>query len=335
MTKIQQNNFTNFLLYKSWNWEIKVDVFLKDENIWLSQKKISELFFVDRSVITKHIKNIFETWELEENSNVQKMHFAHSDKPIKYYNLDTIIAVWYRVNSKRATEFRIWANKILKEYIIKWYSMDVEKLKNPNNPFWKDYFDEQLEIIRDIRSSERRLYQKITDIYSQCSIDYDKNSEITKKFFSTVQNKLHWAITKQTAAEIVISRSDHKKEKMWLTTWKNSPNWKIRKNDVSIAKNYLNEKELKPLNRIVSMYLDYAEDHAEKYKAMTMHDWAEKLDKFLNFNEKDILTNSWKITAKLAKEFAENEFEKFSIIQDKNYISDFDRETERFLKSNK
>ena len=327
------SDFSEFLLYKTSNWEIKVDVFLHDENIWLSQKKIAELFWVQRPAITKHIKNIFDTWELNEKEvcSILELPTDHwaikwkiQNQKVKYYNLDLIIAVWYRVNSKRATDFRIWANKILKNYIIKWYAMDVEKLKNPKNPFWKDYFDEQLEIIRDIRSSERRLYQKITDIYAECSIDYDKDSEITKKFFATVQNKLHWAITKQTAAEIIYNRADYKKENMWLTTWKNAPNGKIRKYDVSIAKNYLIQEELEPLNRIVSMYLDYAEFQAKNYKAMTMKDWVEKLDKFLEFNEKEILENPWKITAELAKEFAESQFEKYKIIQDKNYISDFD-----------
>lgn len=328
------NNITEFLLYKSWSWEIKVDVFLQDENIWLSQKKIWKLFGVDRTVITKHIKNIFKTEELKQNSVCAK--FAHTAEDWKkyntnFYNLDAIIAIWYRINSKRATEFRIWANKILKEYIIKWYSMDVEKLKNPNNPFWKDYFDEQLEIIRDIRSSERRLYQKITDIYSQCSIDYDKNSKITKNFFATVQNKLHWAITKQTAAEIIISRVNYKKEKIWLISWKNSPEWKIRKPDVFIAKNYLNKEELKQLNRIVTMYLDYAELQAENYQTMTMIDWEEKINKFLKFNEKEILQNSWKITAEIAKEFAESEFDKYKVIQDKKYLSDFDKECKNLI----
>jgi len=332
MKDIIKNNqkLSEFLLYKSSSWDIKVDVFLKNENIWMPQNKIAELFDVDRTVVTKHIKNIFESQELIEKSNVQKMHFSHSDKPIKFYNLDVIIAVWYRVNSKRATQFRIWATKILEEYIIKGYSMNIEKLKDPNPTFWKDYFKEQLEIIRDIRSSERRMYQQITDIYSECSIDYDKDSEITKNFFATVQNKLHWAITKQTAAEIIISRVDHKKEKMWLTSWKNSPKWKIRKTDVSIAKNYLDKEELRPLNRIVTMYLDYAEHQAEKQISMTMKDWVEKLDLFLEFNEEEILNDIWKITAKIAKEFAENEFEKYKVIQNKNYISDFDREIKKF-----
>jgi len=319
---------TEFLLYKWNSWEIKVDVLLQNETIWLPQKKIAELFDVDRTVVTKHIKNIFENLELEENSVCAN--FAHTASDwkkynTKYYNLDMIIAVWYRVNSKRATQFRIWATKILEEYIIKGYSMNVEKLKDPKPVFWKDYFNEQLEIIRDIRSSERRMYQQITDIYSECSIDYDKNSETTKKFFATVQNKLHWAITKQTAAEIIVSRADHKKDKMWLTSWNNSPNWKIRKIDVSIAKNYLSEKELKPLNRIVTMYLDYAEHQAEKKIPMTMKDWVSKLDLFLQFNEEEVLNDSWKVTAIISKSFAESEFEKYKIIQDKEYISDFDK----------
>ncbi len=321
-----KDELTEFLLYTSPSGEIKVDVLLQDETIWLSQKKIAELFDVERSVITKHIKNIFDTEELKEKSNVQKMHFGHSDKPINYYNLNVIIAVGYRVNSKRATQFRIWATKILDEYIIKGFSINIERLKDPTPIFGKDYFKEQLEIIRDIRSSERRMYQQITDIYTECSIDYDKDSDITKKFFATVQNKLHWAITKQTAAEIVTSRANAKKEKMGLTSWKNSPSGKIRKSDVSIAKNYLTEKELKPLNRIVTMYLDYAEHQAEKYVAMTMKKWVDKLDAFLQFNQEDILEDAGKVTAEIARSFAENEFEKYKPIQDKDYISDFDKE---------
>lgn len=329
---IIKNELKKFLLYTAPNGDIKVEVFLCNESIWLSQKKIAELFDVDRSVVTKHIKNIFNTKELEEKSNVQKMHFGHSDKPIKYYNLNVIIAVGYRINSKRATQFRIWATRILEEYIIKGFSMNIEKLKDPNPVFGKDYFREQLEIIRDIRSSERRMYQQITDIYAQCSIDYDKDSETTKEFFATVQNKLHWAITKQTAAEIIISRANSEKDKMGLTSWKNSPKGKIRKFDVSIAKNYLTEKELKPLNRIVTMYLDYAEHQAEKYIAMTMKDWIEKLNAFLQFNKEDILKNAGKVTAEIAKIFAESEFEKYRLIQNKDYISDFDEEIKRLKK---
>jgi hypothetical protein len=336
--KIIAAKFSSFLIYKSPNEEIKVDVFIKDENIWLSQKNIASLFDVKIPAISKHLNNIYSENELEKKSTISILETVQIEgsrevkRNVEYYNLDAIIAVGYRVNSKKATQFRIWANKILKEYIIKGYAMDVERLKNPNNPFGKDYFDEQLEKIRDIRSSERRMYQKITDIYAECSIDYDKNSEMTKKFFATVQNKLHWAITHKTAAEIIVTRASHDKKTMGLTSWRNSPKGKIRKKDVSIAKNYLNKEELKPLNRIVTMYLDYAEHQAEKYVAMTMKDWVKKLDAFLEFNEEDILKNFGKVTAKIAKEFAESEFEKYKIIQDKNYISDFDAEVKKLLK---
>jgi hypothetical protein len=253
-----------FLLYKTPNGDVKVDVLLQNETIWLPKKKIAELFDVNVPAISKHLKNIFESGELLKKATVSILEIVQNEsgrevkRNTEFYNLDAIIAVGYRVNSKRATQFRIWATTVLKEFIIKGYTMDVERLKNPQPLFGKDYFKEQLEKIRDIRSSERRLYQQITDIYAECSIDYDYESETTTKFFATVQNKLHWAITGKTAAEIIISRADHKKDKMGLTSWKNSPNGKIRKSDVSIAKNYLSEKELKPLNRIVTMYLDYA-----------------------------------------------------------------------------
>jgi hypothetical protein len=250
---------TEFLLYKTPNGDIKIDVLLQNETIWLPQKKIAELFDVNIPAISKHLKNIFNSGELDEKVVVSILeiptkHGAIKDKvqtqKTKFYNLDAIIAVGYRINSKRATQFRIWATKVLKEFIIKGYTMDVERLKNPKPIFGQDYFQEQLEKIRDIRSSERRMYQKITDIYAECSIDYDLDADITKEFFATVQNKLHWAITHQTAAEIIVSRANHKKDKMGLTSWKNSPHGKIRKSDVSIAKNYLSEKELKPLNVI-------------------------------------------------------------------------------------
>ena len=330
-----------FLLYKTDKGDVKVDVLLQNETIWLPQNKIAELFDVQRPAITKHLKNIFESGELDEKVvcsilELTTQHGAIADKtqtkPTKFYNLDAIIAVGYRVNSKRATQFRVWATNVLKEFIIKGYTMDVERLKNPQPIFGQDYFKEQLEKIRDIRSSERRFYQQITDIYAECSIDYDYDSEITKEFFATVQNKLHWAITGQTAAEIIVSRANHEKEKMGLTNWKNSPEGKIRKSDVSIAKNYLTEEELKPLNRIVSMYLDYAEDQAEQGNVMTMKDWAGKLNAFLQFNQKDILKNSGKVTAAIAKEFAENEYEKYKPIQDKLFESDFDKEVKKLLK---
>lgn len=334
---------TEFLLYKTPNGDVKVDVLLQNETIWMPQKKMAELFDVQVPAISKHLKNIFESGELDDKVVVSILeipteHGAIQNKiqlnKTKIYNLDAIIAVGYRVNSKRATQFRIWATAILREYIIKGFAMDVERLKNPQPVFGEDYFKEQLEKIRDIRSSERRMYQQITDIYSECSIDYEYNSETTKEFFATVQNKLHWAITKQTAAEIIVARANHKKDKMGLTSWKNSPGGKIRKSDTSIAKNYLSEKELKPLNRIVTMYLDFAEHQAEKGVAMTMKDWVEKLDAFLQFNEEDILNNSGKVTAEIAKAFAESEYEKYRVIQNENYISDFDKEIKKLQPKN-
>lgn len=332
-----KNNFkkSNFLLYKTPTWEIKVDVLLQDENIWMSQKSIAELFWVKIPAISKHLKNIFETWELNEKWTVSKMETVQKEgnreitREVSFYNLDVIIATWYRVNSMQATKFRIWANKILKEYIIKGFVMDDERLKNPNNPFWKDYFDEQLERIRDIRSSERRFYQKITDIFSLCSIDYDKNSKTTKTFFATVQNKLHWAITWETASEIIYNRVDSKIEHIWLTTWKNFPENTIRKTDVEIAKNYLKENEIDILNRIVSMYLDYAELQAKEQKIMTMDDWIKKLDWFLQFHEKNILTNTWKISKELAFKKAHKEFWIYNIKRLDSYISDFDIEVKK------
>ena len=329
------DKLTEFLLYKSPNGDIKVDVLLRNETIWLPQKKIAQLFDVNVPAISKHLNNIFESGELNKEATVSILEIVQNEsgrnvkRKVEFFNLDAIIAVGYRVNSQRATQFRIWATQVLKEFIIKGYTMDVERLKNPTPIFGKDYFDEQLEKIRDIRSSERRVYQKITDIYSECSIDYDVSSETTKTFFATVQNKLHWAITGHTAAEIIVSRANHKKGKMGLTSWKNSPKGKIRKSDVSIAKNYLSEKELKPLNRFVSMYLDYAEHQAEKNIPMTMKEWVVKLDTFLEFNQESILQNSGKVKAAIAKTFAESEFEKYRPIQDKQYISDFDREMKK------
>jgi hypothetical protein len=325
---VPNNTFTEFLLYTTPNGKVKVEVFLRDENIWLTQDKIAELFGVQRPAITKHLKNIFESGELEESAVSSILELTAGDGKnykTKFYNLDAIISVGYRVNSSQATHFRIWATEHLKEYIIKGFTMDDERLKNPNNIFGHDYFEEQLARIRDIRSSERRFYQKITDIYSQCSADYDIHSEITKQFFATVQNKLHWAITHQTAAEIIQSRADSQKQNMGLTTWKNAPGGQIRKTDVSVAKNYLNETELTGLNHIVSMYLDYAEMQANNRKLMYMNDWVSKLDAFLQFNEKDILTNAGKVTAEIAKAFAENEFEKYRGIQDRLLESDFDK----------
>ena len=319
-----QTTTHDFLIYRDSNNDVKVSVMLINSDIWLTQNLIAELFDVGRSTITEHINNILNSGELNENNTVGKTDVDHSKKPVKIYNLDMIIAVGYRVNSKKATNFRIWATKVLKEYMIKGFVMDDERLKNPNYIFGEDYFEEMLERIRNIRSSERRFYQKITDIYSSCSVDYDKDSEITKEFFKTVQNKLHYAITGQTAAEIIYNRVDSKKEHMGLKTWKNSPNGPIYRYDVDIAKNYLNEKELKVLNRIVTMYLDYAELQAENHNAMTMKDWVEKLNAFLQFNGKEILHNAGKISAKVAQELAYKEYDKFKVKQDKLYKSDFD-----------
>lgn len=325
---------TQFLLYKAENGKIKVDVLIQDETVWLTQEQMAELFGRDRTVISKHIKNIFVEGELDEN--VVCANFAHTTKHgaienktqtanIKFYNLDVIISVGYRVKSLQGTRFRQWATQHLKEFIIKGFTMDDERLKDPRQIFGKDYFDEQLERIRDVRSSERRLYQKITDIYAQCSADYDPNAQISKEFFATVQNKLHFAIVGETAAEIIYNRVDSQKQNMGLTSWKNSPNGRIRKDDVMVAKNYLSLEELDFFNRIVTMYLDYAEMQAKNKKVMYMKDWVLKLDAFLQFNEKEVLEHKGKISHEVAVTLALNEFEKYRVIQDKEYLSDFDK----------
>jgi hypothetical protein len=324
----KNNEFTEFLLYKSPNGKVKVEIFLHNETVWLTQEKIAQLFGVQRPAITKHLRNIFESGELEKNSVSSILEHTAADGKkykTKFYNLDAIISVGYRVNSKQATHFRIWATRVLKEYIIKGFSMDDERLKNPNRVFGHDYFEELLYRIRDIRSSERRFYQKITDIYAQCSADYDPDEQITKEFFATVKNKLHFAISGQTAAEIIHQRVDSKKANMGLKNWKNAPDGPIRKYDVDIAKNYLNEKELDHLNRIVTMYLDYAEMQAEKRIVMYMQDWVEKLDAFLKFNEEEILQDSGKISHEVAIALAESEYEKYRVYQDRLFESDFDR----------
>jgi len=332
---IPNNSFTEFLLYTTPNGKVKVEIFLRDENIWLTQDKIALLFGVQRPAITKHLQNIFESGELTENSVSSILeHTADDDKTYKtkFYNLDAILSVGYRVNSSQATQFRIWATERLKEYIIKGFTMDDERLKNPNTIFGKDYFEEQLARIRNIRSSERRMYQKVTDIYAQCSADYNPNEEITKQFFATVQNKLHFAITGKTAAEIIHTRVDSGKRNMGLTVWKNAPKGKIRESDVMIAKNYLNEKELDHLNRIVTMYLDYAEMQAERGVLMRMKDWVMKLNAFLKFNERDVLADAGKVSHEVAEALALEEYEKYRVEQDKDYISDFDRVVKKLNK---
>jgi len=338
------NTFRKFLLYTTPNGKVKVEIFLRNENIWLTQDKIAQLFEVQRPAITKHLKNIFFSGELDEDKvgSILEHTTKHGavkgktqTKFVKYYNLDAIICVGYRVNSKQAAQFRIWATQVLKEYIIKGFAMDDERLKNPEYVFGQDYFEEQLARIRDIRSSERRLYQKITDIYAQCSADYNPDEKISKQFFATVQNKLHFAVTGQTAAEIIHSRVSGTKSNMGLKTWKNAPKGRIRKTDAIIAKNYLNERELDQLNRIVTMYLDYAEMQAQTRSVIYMKDWVKKLNAFLKFNEKDVLQNFDKISHDIALTLAENEYEKFSEIRDKEYISDFDKITAKLFRENK
>ena len=328
------NNTTPTLLYYGDEGAVSIEVIIDKENetMWATQKTIASLFNVSKQNISYHLKDIFVTGELDENSVVKEILTTADDNKkysTKFYNLDVIISVGYRINSKNATQFRIWATKTLKEYIVKGFVLDDELLKNGTR-FGKDYFDELLERIRDIRTSERRFYQKITDLFAECSYDYNPNSEITKNFYSKVQNKLHFAITGDTAAELIDHRASHEKEFMGLTSWKNSPKGKIRKSDVTVAKNYLTKEELSELNRIVSMYIDYAENQAAKHRLMSMEDWAKRLDLFLEFNEYNILDYKGKIKMSLAKEKALGEYEKYKVIQDKVYQSDFDRFLEDF-----
>jgi len=325
---------SDIIFYSTSEGNIRVEVYYEDETFWLSQKRIAELFGVEVNTINYHIKEIFKSGELSEDSVIRKFRITAEDGKrylTNFYNLDMIIAVGYRVNSYQATQFRIWATKTLREFIIKGFVLDDERLKH-GEKFGKDYFDELLERIREIRASERRFYQKITDIYQQCSIDYDKNADITQIFFKTVQNKLHWAVTGKTAAELIAERADANKKNMGLKTWKNAPDGKILKSDISIAKNYFEENEIKELERIVTMYLDYAENQAAKNRPMKMQDWIEKLDAFLKFNEYEILTNPGKVSNEIAVNLAGKEYKKFRVEQDKKYISDFDKEIKKLKK---
>lgn len=331
---------SDFLLYTTPDGDIRVDVLFQDETVWLTQKRMADLFGVEVNTINYHIKEILKSGELQEVSTIRKFRIVQNEggrevvREIEFYNLDVIISVGYRVNSEKATRFRIWATQTLRNYIVKGYAIDDERLKNGPH-LGKDYFDELLEKIREIRASERRFYQKITDLYAEGSVDYDKESVITLKFFKTVQNKLHWAITGHTAAELIAGRVSSQKPKMGLATWKNAPKGKILKTDVSIAKNYLEEKEISELNRIVAMYLDYAENQAKKQRPMKMEDWAEKLDAFLRFNEYEILDNPGKVSHEVAKTLAEKEFETYRVLQDREFISDFDRDTQKYLENEK
>lgn len=316
---------------------VRVEVLYELETFWMNQKRIAELFGIDVRTISYHLKEVYDSGELTPEATLRKIWRVQIEgnrevrREIEFYNLDAIISVGYRVNSAQATQFRIWATQTLREFIVKGFVLDDERLKL-NKRFGKDYFDELLERIREIRASERRFYLKITDIYEQCSIDYDAAADVTKTFFKTVQNKLHWAVTGKTAAEIIAERADASKPSMGLTTWKNAPDGKVLKSDVSIAKNYLIEEEIKELERIVSMYLDYAENQAARQIPMKMTEWITKLDAFLQFNEYDVLTNAGTVSAEVAKRLAEEQYASFRVEQDKRFESDFEKEIKRIEK---
>ena len=326
---------TSLLLYRTDDGQTRIEVVYRNEDFWLTQKTLAELFAVGVPAVSKHLKNIFDTGELVPKATVSKMETVGKEgdrevrRQLDFYNLDAIIAVGYRVNSYEATQFRIWATKTLREYLVKGFVLDDERLKQGKS-FGKDYFDELLERIREIRASERRFYQKITDIYA-LSIDYDKHAPITKEFFAAVQNKLHWAITGKTAAEIIHDTADADKPHMGLTNWKHAPDGMILKSDVVVAKNYLNEAQVKSLNRIVSAYLDLAEDRAARRMLMKMSDWQVYLIKFLELSEYPILQGKGKVSALEARLKAEQAFAEYRERQDRDYISDFDREVRRLL----
>lgn len=333
-----QNDFekhAEIVLYQVDNSDVSVNALIKDETIWLTQKAMGELFGVEKAAISKHLKNIYSENELNEESTVSKMETVQKEgkRDIKrtqsFYNLDAIIAVGYRVNSKEATKFRIWATSVLKEYIKKGFVLNDEKLKNGSNVFGKDYFKELLERIRSIRASERRIWQQITDIFAECSIDYDKDSEITKEFYATVQNKFHYAITGKTAPEIIAENADHTKEHMGLTTWKRSPDGRILKSDTIVAKNYLQLDVIKKLERLVSGYFDYVEDIVERENTFTMEEFAKSVNEFINFRKYDVLKDKGKVTREEANKKAYTEYDIFNKTQ--KLDSDFDK----FIKSNK
>lgn len=329
------NKEFKFLIYKSEQEDIKVNVVIKDETIWLTQKAMAELFGVEVPAISKHLSNIYSEGELQVESTVSKMETVQSEgnrkvkRTLDFYNLDVIISVGYRVNSRKATNFRIWATSILKEYMIKGFAMDDEGLKQCKTAFGKDYFKELLERVRSIRASERRIWQQITDVFAECSIDYDKNAEETKDFYAMVQNKFHYAITGKTAAEIINSSADRNVENMGLTTWKNSPDGRILKSDVTIAKNYLSEKDIKKLERAVTGYFDYIEDLIERENTFTMEQFALSINEFLAFRKYDILRNKGSITKKKADEKACIEYDEFNKTQ--KIVSDFDREIKKMM----
>ncbi len=330
----------NFILYTAGENEIKIGVFIQDETVWLTQTGLGRLFGKSKATISEHLKNIFAEGELQREATVRDFRTVqtegsrHVERTLEHYNLDAIISVGYRVNSYQATQFRIWATKTLKEFIIKGYVLDDQRLKQGGQLFGKDYFDDLLERIREIRASERRFYQKITDIYAQCSVDYDPKAPVTQEFYATVQNKLHWAITGKTAAEIIYSSADAEKAHMGLTTWKNVPEGKIIKLDTAVAKNYLSEEHIRELNRIVSAYLDLAENRAERQITMSMADWVEFLDRFLELSDYPILADKGKVSALEAQLKAAQEYDRYRQIQDQSYLSDFDKQI-RHLTSGK
>jgi hypothetical protein len=327
-----RNSTAEFLIFTRQASEAGIEVRVEDETVWLTQKLMAALFEVDVRTISEHLNNLFACGEQSKAAVIRKFRNTATDGKsyqTNFYNLDAIIAVGFRVNSARATQFRQWATGVLRDFAIRGYVLDKERLKN-GSFFSKEYFDNLLAEIREIRASERRFYQKITDIYAT-AMDYSAEAETTQTFFATVQNKLHFAIHGHTAAEVIVTRVDSKKERMGLTTWKNAPHGKILKPDVAIAKNYLTGKELRLLDRFVTMYLDYAEDQAERNIPMTMEDWATKLNAFLKFNNREVLDNPGKVTQEIAKAFAESEFEKYRIVQDRLFESDFDRQVKNLL----
>lgn len=331
------NSEFKFLIYTTQTEDIKVNAVIKNETIWLTQKAMADLFSVNVPAINKHLKNIYDDGELEESATISKMEIVQKEgnrdvkRAVDFYNLDAIISVGYRVNSKKATAFRIWATKILKEYMTKGFVLDDERLKQGETAFGKDYFRELLERVRSIRASERRIWQQITDIFAECSIDYDKSSDITKHFYAMVQNKFHFAITGSTASEIVYKNADHTKEHMGLTTWKHSPDGRILKSDVTIAKNYLTEKQIKQLERLISGYFDYIEDLIERENTFTMEAFAESINEFLSFRKYQILPDNGKISRKDAKLKAETEYIEFN--KNQKIISDFDRAVKKMLEN--
>ena len=334
-----RSSAAEFLIFETQAKEDSVEVRYEDNTLWLTQKMMAQLFSVESNTITYHLQDLFRSKEITEDSTTRKFRVVQTEgnrqvtREILHYNLEAIISVGYRVNSIKATQFRRWATRILQQYAIKGYVLDKKRMEN-GSFLGEDYFEELLEEIREIRLSERRFYQKITDIYST-AMDYDKDSPITKEFFSKVQNKLHFAVSHQTAAEIVYDRADHTKQNMGLTTWKNAPNGKIIKSDVSVAKNYLSKEEIDDLEHIVSAFLDIAENRAKRKIPMTMEDWASRIDKFLLADDRDILENAGKISAEIAKEKAESEFEMYRVIQDRTFKSDFDLFSEEIEKLEK